>query len=104
MFPFPGPAWYNSTMEAIIRNVRDIESEERRVLEHVLGRQLQENQQVIVQIVTLNNEPDTTQEREPSSPEKLPAWCNVFAGLTDDQVAEVEGVILQRADLSRASE
>ena len=43
-------------MEAIIRNVRDIEASERHMLEHVVGRQLKENQQVIIQIVTLGKE------------------------------------------------
>ena len=33
--------------------------------------------------------------------QRLPDWCNVYAGLTDDEVAEVEKVILQRADLTR---
>ena len=43
-------------MEAIIRNVRDIETSERQVLEHVLGQRLRENQQVIIQVVTLSRE------------------------------------------------
>ena len=92
-------------MESIIRNVRDIESSERRVLEHVVGRQLQENQQVIIQIVTLGNELAADQKQQDATPaNQLPAWCNVYEGLTDDQVAELEEVILQRADLTRPSE
>src|SRR5258708_7986349 len=43
-------------MEAIIRNVRDIETSERQVLEHVLGQRLRENQQVIIPAVTLFRE------------------------------------------------
>ena len=91
-------------MESIIRNVRDIDSRERQALEHVLGQQLKENQKIIIQIVTVSNESMETepaQEHMPAAP--LPEWCNVFAGLTDEQVAEVEDVVLQRSDLSRAS-
>lgn len=90
-------------MEAIIRNVRDINANERQVLERVLGKPLQEDQQVIEQILTLKN---GATEKQPSEAVRgqLPDWCDVYAGLTDEQVADVEGVILQRADMSRTSE
>jgi hypothetical protein len=32
----------------------------------------------------------------------LPEWCNVFEGLSDDEIDEIDSVILNRADLSRA--
>jgi len=35
---------------------------------------------------------------------KLPEWCNVYAGLSDEEIADVEKTILTRADLSRPSE
>ncbi len=38
-------------MEAITRQVRDIEQRERQVLEHMLGHQLKENQQIIIQVM-----------------------------------------------------
>lgn len=38
-------------------------------------------------------------ENEP--PPQLPAWCDVYDGLTDDEIADLENVILQRADLTR---
>ena len=40
-------------METIIRNVRDIESSDRLALEHVLGRQLHENHQLIIEVMTV---------------------------------------------------
>ena len=92
-------------MESITRNVRDIGSRERQALEYVLGQQLTENQKIIIQIVTLpieSVESQPGQERTSAAP--LPEWCNVFAGLTDEQVAEVEGIVLQRSDISRLSE
>ena len=86
-------------MESVIRNVRDIDSRERQALEHVLGQQLKENQKIIIQVVTVPSEESEGTEQAPDT--QLPTWCNVFAGLTDDQVAEVEEVMLQRSDLSR---
>jgi hypothetical protein len=34
---------------------------------------------------------------------KLPAWCNVYEGLTDWQVADLEKIVLTRADLTRST-
>jgi hypothetical protein len=89
-------------METITRNVRDISSDERKVLEQVLGRQLGENQQVIIQVVT----PETKKEdrKAGASPGKLPDWCNVYEGLADVEISEIEKIIQQRADLTRLSE
>ena len=92
-------------MEAIIRNVRDIETSEREVLEHVLGQTLRENQQVIIQVVTLSREAPEGDEVTDAMPSpRLPQWCNVFAGLSDEEVADVDAVIRERADLTRPSE
>ena len=33
----------------------------------------------------------------------LPKWCDVYAGLSDDEIAELEKVILIRADLTRCA-
>lgn len=84
---------YNSEMESIIRNVRDIETNQRRALEQVLGQKLQENQQIIIQVVTPVKEPE----------QRLPDWCNVYEGLTAERVTEIEDVILGRCDLTRPS-
>ncbi len=90
-------------METIIRHVRDIESDERRVLEHVIGRQLQANQQVIIQVVTLGGQPVEEATEQNAPPSKLPEWCNVYGGLTEREITEVEETILQRSDLTRPS-
>ena len=34
----------------------------------------------------------------------LPDWCNVYKGLSDEEIAELERAILTRADLTRPSE
>jgi hypothetical protein len=82
--------WYNRHMESVIRNVRDIDSRERQALEQVLGQHLKENQKIIIQVVTLPSDSIQNEKPEPESSTQLPDWCDVFAGLNDEQVAEVE--------------
>jgi len=46
----------------------------------------------------------TSVEQTPSAARgggSLPDWCNVYDGLTDDEIEDVEAVILNRSDLSR---
>ena len=90
-----------SNMESIIRNVRDIETDERRALEHVIGKQLKENQQIIIQVVTLGSDTAEEEAAAPSPSDELPSWCNVYEGLTDKGIDDLESVILQRANLTR---
>jgi hypothetical protein len=91
-------------METITRHVRDIESDERRVLEHVIGRQLQANQKVIIQVVTLGGAAaEEAKEEGAPQPGQLPEWCNVYEDLTEKQLAEVEEIVLQRGELTRPS-
>jgi len=71
------------------------------MLEHVIGRQLRENQRVIIQVETLGNQP--VEKQDAARPGKLPKWCNVYKGPSSKQIAEVEEAILQRSELSRPS-
>ena len=88
-------------MESITRNVAEISTADREALEHVLGQQLRETQQVVIHVVEVE-----TQAKPNGMPtaDKLPDWCHVYKGLTDEEVADLEGVVLTRADLSRAAE
>lgn len=94
-------------MDTIVRYVRDIDADGRRALEHLLGRRLDEDQQLVIRVLT----PDKGPAAEPGSEvrtagpsARLPEWCNVFDGLTDNQVGDVEGAIVRRSDLTRPSE
>lgn len=92
------------SMESIIRNVREIDHGERQALEHVLGRELAENQQVIIQIVTLGNRPlGETRERGHGHTATLPPWCDVYAGFSDAEIADVETAVRERSDITRPS-
>lgn len=88
-------------MGTIIRNVRDIETGERRALEQVLGQPLMDNQQIFIHVVTIGN--DSAEERSATT-SGLPDWCNIYEGLTDEHLADIERVILERCDLTRPSE
>ena len=89
-------------MERITRNVRDIETAERRVLEHVIGRKLTENQQLVIGVVNL----DFTQSGSPppSTPDEVPPWWNIYEGLSDDEIDRLDKAVRQRANLTRVFE
>jgi hypothetical protein len=89
-------------MENIVRDVRDIDIGDRHALEHVVGEALRDNQRLIIQIVSIDlAEPTAAQDTDSA---ELPEWCNVYEGLSDSEIAEIEKVALTRADLTRPSE
>jgi hypothetical protein len=51
-------------MESITRDVDKIESSERRVYEAVIGHALHENQQVVLRVIELHQEPDESVRRK----------------------------------------
>jgi len=88
-------------METIIRQVRDLLANERSSIEQLVGHSLGENQQLVIQVVTLDVH---TPGAGAASGKGLPDWCNVYEGLTDEQIADLERVMLQRAELTRSAE
>jgi hypothetical protein len=89
-------------MHSIERNVRDIDSGDRHALEHIVGTPLNDSQRLIIQIIS----PDLSELAVTPvvSEGELPPWCNVYAGLSDDEIAEIEKIALTRADLTRPPE
>jgi hypothetical protein len=87
-------------MGRITRNVRDLKDNERQVYEAALGEKLCENQQIVLEVVPAapNVTPEagagSSEARQPAS--QLPEWCNVYDGLSQDEIAELENVILDR--------
>lgn len=79
-------------MERVIRNVAELDVADRRAIEHLLGRQLERNQQLVISVVSLDlSDPDA-----PALP-----WEGVYAGLPEEEVERLDGAIRRRADLSR---
>ncbi len=52
------------------------------------------------QKVSLAIEPTVHGEAEPAYTE-LPSWCDIFEGLTDEEIAEIEKIILDRSNFMR---
>ena len=94
-------------METVVRNVDEIDADDRQSLEHVLGQSLRKNQQLVINIVDVQVPTGAVQvpilDSADGTP-TLPEWCNVYEGLSDDEIAEMEPTILQRANMSRPSE
>jgi hypothetical protein len=93
---------YNRSMESVMCSVKDIETADRQALEHVLGRPLGDDQQLVIQVV--RGDASKTHAAAASPPVMLPDWCNVYEGLSDEQLAALEAVVLTRADLTRDAE
>ncbi len=86
-------------METIVLSVRDLNAIDRSSAEQLVGHALHENQNLVIQVLDV----DLAAERpgEARAAGKLPDWCNVYDGLTDEQIADLEKTILTRANLSR---
>ena len=89
-------------MDTITRYVRDIESNDRQALEHLVGKQLRENQQIIINVVNLDLSVETPQPTPSGT--TLPEWCNVYAGLSDEEIDRLDQATQRRLDLTRSAE
>ena len=90
-------------MKTIIRNTTDLDPDDRTALEHVLGERLSDNQQLVIGIVNLARPQEKPRGKPATNGPTLPEWCDVYAGLSDEEITELERAILQRADLTRPS-
>ena len=89
-------------MESITRNVAEMGNGDRQTLERLLGQPLHESQQVVIQVV--NQSAEEVDLHVASMTDRLPTWRHVYEGLSDDQVADLEKIVLARVDLSRFDE
>lgn len=93
-------------MADFVRNVSEIDSADRQAMEHLLGQPLRENEQLLIRVVTVKPGLESSSKPPPcgGTMAVLPEWCNVYAGLSDEEIADLERTILTRADLTRPSE
>jgi hypothetical protein len=87
-------------MERIIRKVADIDSADRRAIEHLIGDRLAEHQQIIISVVNLDLASPV--ESDTSASAGVPEWWNMYEGLSDEEVDRLDQAIRQRADLTRS--
>ncbi len=85
-------------METITRRVRDLEAIERSAVERLVGHGLRENQQLIIQVVNVDLGGETPATGTPSG---LPSWCNVYEGMSGEDISNVEQSII-RNNVSRS--
>jgi len=87
-------------MESIVRNIREIDVADRQALEHVIGQRLGDDQQLIIQVTTVSEQAAAV-GAPPAAGGGLPTWCNVYEGLSDDQIDQIESAILDRDHWNR---
>ena len=80
---------------SVVRTVRDIEPYDRQALERVLGRRLHDAEQVVIDVVGAPSPAPTDGTR---TGHLLPDWCDVYAGLSDAEIDEIESAIVRSAD------
>ena len=90
---------YTSEMETVTRNVRDIPLGDRSALERVVGHQLRETQQVIVNVVNLDLSSEVPPA--PTVDAEVPQWWKIYEGLRDEEIDRLDEAIRQRANLTR---
>jgi hypothetical protein len=89
-------------MDAITRNVRDIDQADRDALEHVIGQSLREDQQVVISVRIASPPPSqSTEASGVPTDEHVPDWWNVYEGLSDEEIDRLDKAIRERADLTR---
>jgi hypothetical protein len=86
-------------METVIRNVNELNDTGRSAAETLVGHALAANQQLVIQVVEVGGERGASSGELDS--DQLPSWCDVYAGLSDERVHELEQAISRRLDLTR---
>lgn len=77
-----------------------MQANERSAAELLLGHRLHGHEQLILQVLELNTE---VQTNDSASAESLPDWCNIYNGLTDVEIDNIDQSII-RCNLSRSFE
>ena len=75
-------------METIVRNVRDLGEIDRSLFERVIGHPLSENAQLVIQV-------KNAAPRAAATSRKLPAWCNVYEGLSESEIDDLDQAIVR---------
>jgi hypothetical protein len=84
-------------MDSVTRNVKDIDSADRLAIEHVIGKHLSQDQQLVIHV--LDSRPMPSNTIEPNQhPSHLPDWCNVYEGLNEAEIAEIESSIVRSGE------
>ena len=77
------------------------------VVERMFGRRVDATESFLLILCDENSGPvaeghPVIAVQEGVTADTLPDWCDMYAGLSDAQIADLESVILQRADMTRS--
>ncbi len=89
-------------METIVRNISDLSETDLSAAEQLIGHALTADQRLVIVVQDQHGKIAVSDASSPVS--KLPDWCNVYTGLSDSDIADIEAVMLGRAELSRDAE
>lgn len=84
--------------ECTVNKLSDLQ---RTTLEDVLGQKLSANQRLIIKVIDANADKESAHA---VGGLPLPEWFNVLDGLSDEEIADFDRVVSQRADLTRSFE
>lgn len=87
---------YIGSMETVVHNVPDLNAADRATAERLIGHTLRDDQQLVLAIRP--GPPGQTGMVD----ESLPEWLNVYEGLTDERIEELEAAISRRLELGQA--
>jgi hypothetical protein len=88
-------------METLVWNVRDLDQTNRAALERVVGHELAETQQVILNVVDLDDATAAAESGGGKPDAGVPDWWKIYEGLSDSEIDELDRAIRQRANLTR---
>jgi hypothetical protein len=78
-------------METVTHLVGELGAVERLAMERLLGHRLSDEQQLIIHV----KGSDVEEKSKKRLPNSLPDWCNVYKGMTDEEIDEVDRSIVR---------
>jgi hypothetical protein len=88
-------------METVTRNVAELSADDRAALERVVGHSLSETEQAILNVVRRPSADGPSIETAGNEP---PEFWNIYDGLSDQEIDDLDAAIKERADLTRVFE
>jgi hypothetical protein len=85
-------------MEMVVHIIGELAAGQRSAAEQLVGHALRDDQQLVIQVV---GAPNPSTDKQALDEGRLPDWCNVYEGLSDNEIAALEQAISQRLDLTR---
>ena len=89
-------------METITRQVGELQANERSAAELLVGHSLRGHERLILQVLEVDLAESTTED-DSRPAQTLPEWCNIYKGLSDEEIENIDRSIT-RCNLNRSFE